>query len=736
MQYVVLLFLALLQVIISIVLSAKRHYRISKVLIFFSITLLLWTLANSLLDYSVRQVANGANPSQSQLSILNWANVAGFFTGTLTLTLLYRMVRTFPLNREDTQFSRIVTMAGLLVAILALTPAVSGHYVVESDKYVYKYGSIAIILTIYFLFVAVFSLKETVDGLHQTTNIALRKQAKTILASLLITIALALFLITIFPVITHNESYIFLGYYTPYIFTTALLYSILKQQFLDMRRLFTLSVAYLIPLGLLAIVYAYGFIKLGNTIFSTNINGTPKHIYDIAAALLIAFTFPLVKTYFQKVTDRIFYRDHYDPNVLLNNLASTMAREIELQRLTDGVLDELIEQMRLSKASIVVTDKDNIFFEANAGTEHTKYMKEEDLKQFDHGLIVKDMLDLKSAPEIYKEYNIEVSVGLSSNNEFTGYLLLGPKKSGDIFNGTDIKTLRILANELAVAIHNAKSYTQIQNFNKTLQVKIEEATTQLRDANAHLKELDEIKNEFLSMATHQLNTPLAAVDGYLSMMSDGIISDPKEQHETLGKLLHRVRMMKHLVTDFLNVSRIEAGTFVIEPTPVDMNKMVTDQINELGVAAKEKEVFLQFVAPKHPLPPVEVDEQKISQAVMNLIDNAIYYTPKGNVKVYLDSDGQNVIFRVVDNGIGVPEKQKDKLFQKFARADNAKKERPNGNGVGLYLVKLVVEAHGGKIIFESTEGKGSTFGFSIPMKAKEDIEPKIQEPRPKEAVAA
>jgi signal transduction histidine kinase len=314
--------------------------------------------------------------------------------------------------------------------------------------------------------------------------------------------------------------------------------------------------------------------------------------------------------------------------------------------------------------------------------------------------------------------------------------LLGHKQSGDIFNATDIKTLNILANELAVAIHNAKSYTQIQNFNKTLQVKIEDATAQLRDANAHLKELDEIKNEFLSMATHQLNTPLAAVDGYLSLMAGGVISDPKEQHDTLEKMLHRVRMMKHLVTDFLNVSRIEAGTFVIEPTPVDLNKIVSEQVNELGIAAKEKEVFLQYITPKHPLPPIEVDEQKISQAVMNLIDNAIYYTPKGNVKVYLDSDGQNAVFKVVDNGIGVPQNQKDKLFQKFARADNAKKERPSGNGVGLYLVKLVVEAHGGKIIFESTEGKGSTFGFSVPMKAKEDIEPKIQAPKPKEAVAA
>jgi signal transduction histidine kinase len=296
-------------------------------------------------------------------------------------------------------------------------------------------------------------------------------------------------------------------------------------------------------------------------------------------------------------------------------------------------------------------------------------------------------------------------------------LLLGYKKSGDIFNTTDIKALDILAHELAIAIHNAKSYTQIQDFNKTLQKRIDEATAQLRDANEHLKELDQLKNEFLSMATHQLNTPLTVVDGYLTLINDGVVSEPSERKDYLEKTLGRVRGMKRMVADFLNVSRIESGKFIIDVKPTDINKMISEEVNGLGPSAKEKEVLLQFIPPKHPVPLVEIDEQKTRQAAMNLIDNAIYYTPKGEIKIYLDSDQDYVTFKVIDNGIGVPEKQKDKLFQKFYRADNAKSERPNGNGVGLYLVKRVIEDQGGKIIFESAEGKGSTFGFTLPIKA-------------------
>jgi signal transduction histidine kinase len=161
-----------------------------------------------------------------------------------------------------------------------------------------------------------------------------------------------------------------------------------------------------------------------------------------------------------------------------------------------------------------------------------------------------------------------------------------------------------------------------------------------------------------------------------------------------------------------------------------MNRLISEEVNGLGLAAKEKGVLLRYFPPKHPVPVIEVDEQKTRQAVMNLIDNAIYYAPKGDVKVFLESDEQNVTFKVVDNGIGVPESYKSKLFAKFSRADNAKEKRPNGTGVGLYLVKRVVDDQGGQIVFESTEGQGSTFGFILPIKSKAEEISKPAEPEP------
>jgi signal transduction histidine kinase len=434
-----------------------------------------------------------------------------------------------------------------------------------------------------------------------------------------------------------------------------------------------------------------GFAVIGLFSLDQASNIAQETVYAILAVTL-AFIFQPLRRFFQKITDSFFYRGGYDAEQMLGNLGEIMAREIELGRLTTDVIAELTTQMKLSKAVIVVLDEDKIFYEANNDSTSNK------------------------------ELGLDISTDLKSSNELVGYLLLGGKKSGDIFNTTDIKTLNILAHELAIAIHNAKSYTQIQNFNKTLQKRIDEATEQLRDANEHLKELDQLKNEFLSMATHQLNTPLTVVDGYLTLINDGVVNEPEERKDYLEKTLERVRGMKRMVADFLNVSRIETGKFIIDVKPVDFNKLVSEEVNGLGPSAKEKEVLLQFMSPKHPVPMVEIDEQKTRQAVMNLIDNAIYYTPKGEVKVFLDMDKDNITFKVVDNGIGVPENQKSKLFGKFFRADNARQERPNGNGVGLYLVKRIIEEQSGKIIFESTQGKGSTFGFILPIKSKIGVE--------------
>ncbi|MDP4038899.1 MAG: HAMP domain-containing sensor histidine kinase, partial [bacterium] len=151
---------------------------------------------------------------------------------------------------------------------------------------------------------------------------------------------------------------------------------------------------------------------------------------------------------------------------------------------------------------------------------------------------------------------------------------------------------------------------------------------------------------------------------------------------------------------------------------LDLNKLIADEISQLQFRAQSNGVKLIYTPPKKPVPIVKLDEDKTKQVVMNLIDNAISYAPKGEVTVSLDSNGKEIVYKVSDNGIGIPKSQQNKLFGKFFRASNAQKTKPDGTGLGLYLVKRVVEDQGGEVIFESEEGKGSTFGFKLPIKAK------------------
>jgi signal transduction histidine kinase len=184
--------------------------------------------------------------------------------------------------------------------------------------------------------------------------------------------------------------------------------------------------------------------------------------------------------------------------------------------------------------------------------------------------------------------------------------------------------------------------------------------------------------------------------------------------------------MKGLITDLLNVSRMASGNFKLEFKEVDLQKIVSAEVEFAKPLAKTQQVELNYHQPTQQHLEVLCDENKLRQVIVNFITNAINYSPKGHVDVYLLPKLDSVEFRVVDDGIGVPEDQKAKLFQKFFRAENAKKERPSGSGIGLFLAKRVVDEHGGNIIFKSTQGHGSTFGFVIPTKPAVKQEPATQ----------
>ena len=201
------------------------------------------------------------------------------------------------------------------------------------------------------------------------------------------------------------------------------------------------------------------------------------------------------------------------------------------------------------------------------------------------------------------------------------------------------------------------------------------------------------------------------------MVLEGDVGDiAPDQRRLLEEAYTSSERMVHLIGDFLNVSRLQTGKFVIDRKLVDLAKIARQEVESIQQIASTHGSAIQYRPPAR-FPQLYLDEGKIRQVIMNFIDNAIYYSPDSHdIKVTLRVEAGEAVLRVIDKGMGVPVEVREKLFTKFFRADNARTQRPDGTGIGLYLAKKVVDGHGGSLVFESREGKGSTFGFRLPIK--------------------
>lgn len=495
-------------------------------------------------------------------------------------------------------------------------------------------------------------------------------------------------------------------------------YAIVKHRMFDIQAAIARSVAYVLVLGTIALFYAVGLFGIIDAFFGAPDQKFTRQILSIALLTPLVLSFQTIKSFFDRVSNKVFYRDNYDVQEVLDKLSSVIVAEINLNKILNGTRGVISEAVKSSFIEFVLIEDAKLRLETPVDKNIESKLADVSslIAQQREEIIVREELDQQHPLRgPFAEKGIAVSLRLNTKHQNVGFILFGDKKNGNIYARRDIKLLSIAANELSVAIQNALRFEEIQRFNVTLQQKIEEATRELRKANTRLKELDASKDEFISMASHQLRTPLTAIKGYLSLILDGDMGpvSPK-QKDIVKKSFDGAQRMVYLIADLLNVSRLQTGKFVIENKPTNLADLVEGEISQLATITDTRKIKLNFKKPQN-FPTIMLDEDKIRQVVMNFLDNAVYYTPSGgDVRVELTATDKDINFTVTDTGVGVPKEVQHNLFSKFYRAENARKMRPDGTGLGLYMAKKVVTAEGGAIIFKSELGKGSTFGFTFP----------------------
>ncbi|MFZ2836670.1 MAG: GAF domain-containing sensor histidine kinase [Candidatus Saccharimonadales bacterium] len=524
------------------------------------------------------------------------------------------------------------------------------------------------------------------------------------------------------PVLADNQDFISLGFVTIDIFAIGFALSVVRGQLLDIKLYAIRGVVYLLSLMTLAGIYALIAFVVSEWFFGSS-TSSEQTMLNAAMALLLAFIFQPIKRFFDRITNHFFFRDNYNTSEFYARLSRLLTSTTDLRGLLQRAADEIATTLKGEYGLFFVYDENHYVMTGTTKSRHRMPVQDaraidDYVEQYGSGVIVADLLtENDHLRRLLVSHKVCLVLPLQRGSDgIIGYFLMGDHLSSN-YTRRDIRALETVADELVIAIQNALSVQEVKELNATLQQRIDEATKELRASNAQLQRLDEAKDEFVSMASHQLRTPLTSVKGYIDMVLEGDAGEISDmQKHLLGEAFTSSERMVHLINDFLNVSRLQTGKFMIDRRQIDLASVIRQEVDGLRTTAGQRKLTLTYDTPAS-FPLLYLDEGKMRQVVMNFIDNAIYYSKEDTtITVSLSTEADVLTFTVKDTGIGVPVDEQAQLFSKFYRASNARKQRPDGTGVGLYLAKKVIVAHGGEVIFSSAPGKGSTFGFTLPIK--------------------
>lgn len=696
------------QVILSLFVFLRSRNNLSNRLFFFiGVAALGWALSNYL--------TIGLLHSDELISLVRFI----LFFVVVQNTFFYMFGRTFPDRRWSHSKRWLLVYLGLsaVVAGATLSPYTFTEVTIENGLAMTKAGPAIALFMVHAAFSIVSAFRALLKKTHRARGTERTQLQILLFASFLIWIVVPVTNFALTPLFKTTAFIQYSPLYT-FLFSAIIAYAIVAQKLFDIRAAAARSVGYLMIVISMTLVYGIGIFGVVNVLFPRADQEFERQVLSVVLITPLALLFERTRKFFDRITSRLFFREGYDTQEVLDAMGKVVVSEIDLYELLRNTRRVLSAALKPSSIDFILIKGGRPFIEAAT----TKTIPQQVLtlsasiqNQHQELVVIDDLSVNNPLYPHFIEAGVALSLQLKIKQQVVGYIVFGDKRSGDVYSDQDKRLLRLVANELAITVQNALRFEEIQNFNLTLQASVNEATRKLRDTNEKLKALDEAKDDFVSMASHQLRTPLTSVKGYISMVLEG---DAGKINATQRKLLEQSfissQRMVYLIADLLNVSRLKTGKFVIETSPVNLAEVVEQEIGQLQETAAGRSLELVYTKPAE-FPVLMLDETKTRQVIMNFIDNAIYYTPAGGkITVKLAETPASVELRVEDSGIGVPRSERPHLFTKFYRAANARTARPDGTGLGLFMAKKVITAEGGAIIFETEEGKGSTFGFVFP----------------------
>jgi len=260
----------------------------------------------------------------------------------------------------------------------------------------------------------------------------------------------------------------------------------------------------------------------------------------------------------------------------------------------------------------------------------------------------------------------------------------------------------------------AESEKELKKAKQGLEVQVKERTAELEKANVELQGIDLLKNKFLTVTSHELKTPLTPAKIQTQMLLGGDLGELNEkQKKSFDIILRNINRLDRLIGDILEISKLQEEGFKLKVAKIQLKDCVDDVIKSLGPVAKRKGVVLSYVGKGLPL--ITADKMRMEGVLTNLVENAIKFTDVGTIKIIANVEGDNILVRVVDTGVGISKEDMTKLFKPFYQAGPMYTRKHGGTGLGLSIVRAIVKRHGGKLGAKSIEGKGSEFYFTLPI---------------------